>query len=87
MRKIADKMASDFICCNGGLFMYREIAVKTLTGKGKLEHSLERTIRLENNISKTLGCWIINLQYDTEIKKQRNLHQGEFRHSTLVCAG
>lgn len=78
MRKIADKMVSDFICCNGGLFMYREIAVKTLTGKGKLEHSLERTIRLENNISKTLGCWIINLQYDTEIKNKEIYIKGSF---------
>ena len=33
--------------------MYREIAVKTLTGKGKLEHYINRTITLEKDISKS----------------------------------
>ena len=40
--------------------MNREIAVKTLTGRGKLNYLYEKKISLENDISKTLGCWIIN---------------------------
>ena len=58
--------------------MYREIAVKTLTGKGKLEHYLNKTITLEKDISKTLGCWIINLDYNTEIKNKEIFLRGSF---------
>ena len=43
--------------------MYREIAGKTLTGKGKINQVVEKEIFISNDISKTLGCWIINHQY------------------------
>ena len=39
--------------------MNREIAVKALNGRGRLDYNYEENIRLEN-VSKTLGCWIIN---------------------------
>ena len=42
--------------------MYREIAAKTLTGKGKINQTIEKDIFISNDISKTLGCWIINLK-------------------------
>lgn len=58
--------------------MYREIAVKTLTGKGKLEHYINKTIKLENDISKTLGCWIINFQHECEIKNKEIFIKGNF---------
>ena len=44
--------------------MYREIAAKTLTGKGKINQTIEKEIFISNDISKTLGCWIINLKHE-----------------------
>ncbi len=48
--------------------MIKEIAAKTLTGKGRLSYFLEKDFHLDDNVSKLLGCWIINLEYKTEIK-------------------
>ena len=45
--------------------MLREVAVKTLTGRGKIPYIEEKSVVLSDiNISKILGCWIINLNYD-----------------------
>ena len=44
--------------------MYREIAAKTLTGKGKINQTIVKEIFISNDISKTLGCWIINLKHE-----------------------
>lgn len=58
--------------------MFREIAVKTLTGKGKVENYINKFISLEGNISKTLGCWIINFEHDVEIIDQEVFIKGSF---------
>ncbi len=50
--------------------MYREIATKTLIGKGKLPYYLEKEIHIEDNVSKLLGCWIINLKYYSEYQEK-----------------
>ena len=50
--------------------MIKEIAAKTLTGKGRLSYFLEKELKLDDNVSKLLGCWIINLDYKTEIKNK-----------------
>ena len=44
--------------------MYREIMAKTLTGKGKINQVIEKELFISNDISKTLGCWIINLKHE-----------------------
>ena len=44
--------------------MYREIAAKTLTAKGKLSYFYEKILLLEENVSKLLGCWIIDLKHN-----------------------
>lgn len=44
--------------------MYREIVAKTLTGKGKINQIIEKELFISNEISKTLGCWIINLKHE-----------------------
>ena len=44
--------------------MLREIACKTLVGRGRINYFLEKNIKLDCNVSKTLGCWIINLNYE-----------------------
>lgn len=58
--------------------MYREIAVKTLTGKGKLSQIIEKTIKLEKQITKTLGCWVINFIYQAEVKGKEIFIHGSF---------
>lgn len=58
--------------------MFREIAVKTLTGKGKLENYINKTISLDSNVSKTLGCWIINFEHQVEIINSDIFIKGSF---------
>ena len=48
--------------------MLREIAVKTLTGRGRINYFYERELHLDSDISKTLGCWIINLNYERKFE-------------------
>lgn len=47
--------------------MYKEIAAKTLTGKGRLSYFLEKELHLDDDVSKLLGCWIINLEYKEKV--------------------
>lgn len=49
--------------------MLREIVAKTLTGRGRINYYYERELRLDSNVSKTLGCWIINLNYEIVTEK------------------
>ncbi len=58
--------------------MYREIAAKTLTGKGKLAYYLEKELYLKDNVSKLLGCWIINLQHHCEHQNQEVRLHGSY---------
>lgn len=46
--------------------MLREIITKTLVGKGKLSLSETKSLHLEDVVSKSLGCWIINHVYEVE---------------------
>ena len=45
--------------------MNREIIAKTLVGKGKLALQEKQVIVLDENVSKPLGCWIINHRFET----------------------
>ena len=49
--------------------MLREIACKTLVGRGKVSYFYERELFLCEAVSKTLGCWIINLNYEVKYDK------------------
>lgn len=46
--------------------MLREIVCKTLTGRGKVNYFYEKDIDFNVDVSKTLGCWIINLNYEVK---------------------
>ncbi len=48
--------------------MNREIIAKTLVGKGKLALQEKQIITLDENVSKPLGCWIINHKFETTQK-------------------
>ncbi len=53
--------------------MLREIAAKTLTGKGKISYYYEKELTLKEDVSKLLGCWIINLEYE-EIEDKNDVY-------------
>ncbi len=57
--------------------MLREIACKTLVGRGRINYFLEKNIKLDCNVSKTLGCWIINLNYGI-IEEKKELYLNGF---------
>lgn len=40
--------------------MYSEIVTKAVVGKGRIANDGEVLIDVEHNISKVLGCWVIN---------------------------
>lgn len=46
---------------------YREILAKTVVGRGRKNVISNHSFTCENEISKTLGCWIINHQYEPYI--------------------
>ena len=58
--------------------MFREIIVKTMIGKGKYNGLETQKITLPKAASKTLGCWIINHQFDTEESKRNVVIKGQF---------
>ena len=58
--------------------MLREIIVKTLVGKGKCQKIDEHRLVLTENISKTLGCWIINHQYETTYNDKHIAIKGSY---------
>ena len=60
------------------IFLLREIIVKTLIGKGKYDSYDTKIIKLNENVSKTLGCWIINHQCNLEESKKRVVVNGTY---------
>ena len=47
-------------------YMNKEIIAKTLSSKGKIHSILDKELFISNEVSKVLGCWIINLDYKVE---------------------
>lgn len=58
--------------------MNKEILVKTLVGKGKIQKLYETKIKVDRLISKTLGCWVINFSYEIENKNNQLFLKGSF---------
>lgn len=58
--------------------MYREVCCKTLIGKGKLGKRNEVLIEVGENANKTLGCWIINHQYEAYHQKKELFIKGSY---------
>lgn len=50
--------------------MYREILTKAIIAKGKKEFKEEQTLPVEEKISRSLGCWVIN--HKSEIVREAN---------------
>ena len=58
--------------------MFREIAAKTLTGKGKLTYFYEKKLVLSEDVSKLLGCWIIDLKHEYYVKNKEVFLKGSY---------
>lgn len=54
--------------------MNREVAVKTLIGKGRQYLVKKTEIEVGENSSKSLGCWIINHHYEAYCRPDRKLY-------------
>lgn len=49
---------------------YREILTKAIIAKGDKEISEEKVMEVEEEISRSLGCWVIN--HKSDIKREEN---------------
>lgn len=58
--------------------MYREILTKAIIGKGKRKITDNIKIPTNHNISKVLGCWIINHKYEVYLLDQKTLVKGSY---------
>ena len=58
--------------------MYREILTKAIIAKGQKNIIDNHTLQTENNISKVLGCWIINHNYNVYLNGQKVFIMGSY---------
>ena len=58
--------------------MYREILTKAIIAKGEKEITNQNDITIANKISKVLGCWIINHNYNLYIENQKIFVKGSY---------
>lgn len=58
--------------------MYREILTKAIIAKGKKEIKENKIIQTEHNISKVLGCWLINHKHNLKHDQQKIFIEGSF---------
>ena len=58
--------------------MYREILTKAIVAKGYKKIIENHTFETQNNISKVLGCWIINHLHKVYINNQKVYIKGSY---------
>lgn len=58
--------------------MKREVAVKTLVGKGRQYIVKKTDIKVGENSSKSLGCWIINHHYQAYYQGKKLFVKGDY---------
>lgn len=56
----------------------REIITKAVIGKGNLKNKTTYPISAIANVSSILGCWIVNHQYQAEMKQGKLYVNGQF---------
>lgn len=59
--------------------MYREILTKAIIAKGKRNIKESLTCNVNHNVSKVLGCWIINHSYEVYKDKQEVFIKGSYQ--------
>ena len=58
--------------------MFTEIVTKAVVGKGKISNSGTVIVNVDNNISKVLGCWIINHYYVSSLENDFVFAKGKY---------
>ena len=58
--------------------MYREILTKAIIAKGQRKIKEKREVNINKQISKILGCWIINHKSKTNVIKQNIIIEGTY---------
>lgn len=58
--------------------MFREILTKAIIAKGEKKIEDEREIAVEESISRTLGCWVINHHYRIFHSNQKLYIEGDY---------
>lgn len=57
---------------------YKEIVTKTVIGKGKKNFTDKYSIKVSDNISNILGCWVINHKFNGNMENNDVLVNGSF---------
>ncbi len=57
---------------------YREIVTKAVVGKGKKKDSQEFSFEVDKDLSKALGCWIINNEFSPVFKDEKTYIKGTY---------
>ena len=58
--------------------MYREIVTKAIIGKGKISNNGEVLISEINDVSKLLGCWVINHCFVSSFENGKVFAKGKY---------
>lgn len=58
--------------------MYREIVTKAVIGKGRIIDTGEVKIKVDNEVSKVLGCWVINHYCVCSLEKDKVIAKGKY---------
>jgi len=58
--------------------VYREIVTKAVVGKGKKKDNQDFTFKVDKNLSKGLGCWIINHEFTPVFKDEKTYIKGSY---------
>lgn len=58
--------------------MYREIVTKAVVGKGKISNTSTVIVSPSNNVSKILGCWVINHYYVNSFENGKVFAKGRY---------
>ena len=57
---------------------YKEIVTKTVIGKGKKNFTDKYSIKVSDNVSNILGCWVINHKFNGNMENNDVLVNGSF---------
>lgn len=58
--------------------MYREIVTKAVIAKGKIADSGDIVVSINNDVSKVLGCWVVNHYYVSSFENNKIYAKGKY---------
>ena len=64
----------------------REIVTRAVLAKGRKTLKVDETVFVSSEVSSVLGCWIINHQFQTELKGKEVIVSGTFENNIWYSA-